>query len=211
MTKSEAIELVMLLRASFHAGGKVSEETAQVYESMILDLDFELAKAAIGRLIQSSKFLPSIAEIREAAREAEHGPRRSGLEAWGDVTRAIRLVGTYRTPVFTDPIVGRAVLAMGWREVCLGDNEPAIRARFIEAYEAMAARGDREAALSPELRLQPAQPVGGHMGGATAERAPLGFRVSGEWEQTGAKSEALPAESRGPLAALLSGIGGRAP
>lgn len=157
MTKAQAIQLVMLVRASFRVGPQMLDETARIYEDMILDLDFELAKAAIGRLIQSSKFLPSIAEIREAARETTQGPARSGAEAWGDVVQAIRLVGAYRSPKFADPIVAHAVASLGWLALCLDDNEPALRARFIEAYEAAAKRERTEQALSPELRLQGSQ------------------------------------------------------
>jgi hypothetical protein len=154
MTKQEVSQVVFMLFAGFpQAHGKDSDERLRVYADMLQDLDFAAARAAVARLLQSSRFLPTIAEVREQAHQLTAGPKRTGLEAWGDVTRAIRYVGSYGVPDFDDPLVAHAVACLGWRELCLGDNEAALRARFIEAYECMADREGREAALSEPLRL----------------------------------------------------------
>lgn len=155
MTNQEVSQIVFMLFAAFpQAEGKQTEERLRLYKLMLVDLDFELAKAAVQRIIQANKFLPTVAEVREAARDLRIGKRRTGMEGWGDVTRAIASVGSYRTPVFDDPVVARVVACMGWRELCLGDNESALRARFIEAYEAIADRDLREEAVSEPLRLK---------------------------------------------------------
>lgn len=154
MTSIEASKVVLMLMAAFPQGERQSDETIRMYEELILDLDFNVAKAAVIRLIQSSKFLPSIAEVRLAARDVTTGLRRTGLEAWGDVTRAIRQVGSYRVPAFADPLVAEAVRSMGWLELCLGDNESALRARFVDAYDAMSRREHSEAAIAEPLRLK---------------------------------------------------------
>ena len=107
---------------------------------MLADLDFELAKRAVTRLIATSKFLPTIAEVRSAATAFELGPVRAGGEAWGDVVAAIRFVGHYGIPKFEDPLVAHCVECLSWRGLCLGENEAADRARFIEMYDAVAER-----------------------------------------------------------------------
>ena len=140
MQRSEAAKLVAMLSAAYRDAA-ISEATAEVYEAMLADLDFEAAKQATQRLICSSKWLPTVAEIRTAAAEVQLGPVRAGGEAWGDVVAAVRKVGSYRpAPTFEDPLVNECVKLMTWRGLCLGDNEAADRAKFVQLYDSLAAR-----------------------------------------------------------------------
>lgn len=65
MKKSEAAELVMMILAAY-PNAKTSSSTSQVYETMLADLDPKTARQAVTALIATSKFVPTIAEIREA-------------------------------------------------------------------------------------------------------------------------------------------------
>jgi hypothetical protein len=140
MQRSETLKLVALLAAAWRDAA-ISDETAGVYSSMLADLDFDVAQQAVHRLINTSKWLPTVAEIRATAADIEHGPVRAGGEAYGDVLAEIRRTGHYGVPRFQDPLVAEAVGIMGWRGLCLGDNEAADRARFIEVYDRLASRG----------------------------------------------------------------------
>lgn len=153
MTKKEAAIVVFEFMASYPNSERIGQATIEAYERHLLDLDLGNARAAVARLAESCKFLPTIAEIRAAARDIRIGSRRTGMEAWGDVTSAIGAVGSYGSPKFKDPCVAHVVRCMGWRELCLGDNESALRARFIEAYDAITDREMREEAVSEPLRL----------------------------------------------------------
>lgn len=156
MTKAEAAKLVGFLLGAFPSAS-VTEKTSLVYEQLLADLDFSAAQLAVNRLARTKRFLPTIAEIREAALEIVHGPKRLGGEAWGDVLAEIRRVGAYDLPRFEDPAVAEAVRLMGWRGLCLGDNETSDRARFVELYEGLQdrARTDVQAghALPPAKGL----------------------------------------------------------
>jgi hypothetical protein len=124
---------------------------------MLADLDYAVANAAAERLIATSKWIPTIAEIREACLAITAGPKVPGGEAWGAVMRAIGRFGAYRTPGvefnLEDPIAQRCVLSLGWRELCLSENAIADRARFIELYDQLATT-TRVAALSEGLPAQ---------------------------------------------------------
>lgn len=63
MNSTEAKHLISLLVAAFPSA-RVGDETVSVYESGIADLGAQETQAAIGELIHSSKFLPSVADIR---------------------------------------------------------------------------------------------------------------------------------------------------
>lgn len=153
MTSTETKKLVAILIASFPAA-KVSLDTVTVYERMLADLDYPAASAAVERLLATSKFLPTVAEIREAALTLYAGETRPGGEAWGDVLKAIRKYGYVRAPGidfhFDDPIIADCVRALNWTELCNSENQAADRARFIELYDKLAASA-RRSQLSESL------------------------------------------------------------
>lgn len=151
MTRPEVAKLVAVLIASFPSA-KPSPQTSQVYEDMLSDLEHGPTNAAIKRLISTARFMPTIGEIRGAVLEAQHGPQRPGGEAWGDVIAAVHKFGVYRTPVFDDPQVERAVKALGWTEICNSENQVADRARFIETYNALSTNIRRELVMPPDVR-----------------------------------------------------------
>lgn len=64
MKPSEAAELVMMLLGAYPTA-KSTAATGHVFESMLADLDVRTAREAVKRLIATSKFMPSVAEIRE--------------------------------------------------------------------------------------------------------------------------------------------------
>jgi hypothetical protein len=137
MTPSEAAKAVAMLQAAYPAA-RWSEPTIELYELMLAPLEFSVARNAVVRIIHSSKFLPTVAEVLEAAVDVSVGPSRNPIDAWGDVGMAIRRIGSYGSPKFEDPLVAECVRIMGWRNLCLGDSsEMADRARFAELYADM--------------------------------------------------------------------------
>lgn len=140
MTPSEAAKLVALLQAAY-PNARWSEGTIGVYEMVLVDQDFNVTGTAIHRLIRSTKFLPTIAEILEVMADIAVGPTRSGVDAWGDVGMAIRRIGSYGLPKFDDPIVAECVKALGWRHLCCGEaSEAADRKNFCDMYNDLARR-----------------------------------------------------------------------
>lgn len=158
MTRSEAAKLVAVLAQAWPRS-PVSVETSKVYEGALMDLSHAEAEAAVSLLLRTSKFLPTIAEIRTAAVDLRRGPVRSGPEAWGDVLGQIRRVGAYGVPKFEDPVTAECVRVLGWRNLCLeGHNDAADRARFCELYGdlALRERTDEVAGLPPRRQLSSA-------------------------------------------------------
>ncbi len=137
MEKHEASQVVALLVASF-PDQKWSDDTLEAYELALSPQPFDVAKAALTRIVAAAKFRPSIAEFLAMCVDVQLGTRKTGIEAWEEVCKAIRLVGQYRVPKFGDPLVQRAMeMIGGWRYVCLSENEASDRARFAEAYDTL--------------------------------------------------------------------------
>lgn len=135
---------------------------AEAYSAGLTDLEFAVARAAVIRVQQTSKWLPTVAEIREAAGVVKYGHTRSGGEAWGDVHIKIRRYGWNRPPgaewQFEDPIVAECVAALGWLDICETAGSAggkADRARFIDMYDILADRQRKDAATRPGVALLP--------------------------------------------------------
>lgn len=149
MTGNEFTELFNLVLAGWPAQRQRLtnadiEAMTWMYGQGLKDLDHALVKRALTRIARTSRFIPTIAEIREAAGIITHGNLRTGVEAWGPVHRAIGTYGSHRTPGvdfrFEDPITTRVVSALGWLDLCASEHDamPHFRARFIDAYEQIA-------------------------------------------------------------------------
>lgn len=165
MTEIEAQKIVTMLVTAYPTtlaklDSEQRSDTRRVYREMIIDIEPQVAAQAVRGLLATSKFLPSIAELREACMIIKYGRRRPGGDAWGDVIKALKRYGYTRTPgrdfQFEDPLVARAVSAFGWSELCGSDNAVADRARFIELYDQLTGnnRSDTQVAAgvtAPEL------------------------------------------------------------
>jgi loader and inhibitor of G40P protein len=148
----DALKAVAVLAAAYpHA--RFSEATVDLWARMLGDIDPHSLALAVERLISTSKFCPSIAEVREAAlgNAVAIGEASAG-EAWAIVLDTISGTGWARAPTFKDPVVWRAVqCTSNWYDLCTSDvsDMPAHRARFQQAYEALQ-RKVRDGLLLPE-------------------------------------------------------------
>ncbi len=177
MTEKEISKLVAVIAAAYPAA-RGDAGTVAIYQRMLADLDFVAARAAVERLLATSKWLPTIAEIREATLAVTAGEARPGGAAWGDVKAAIRRYGYDRRPgvdfYFADPVVLEAVRALGWFELCSSENEVSDRARFIDLYDRLAvdARARQLAGGLPAQReLEESRSALGLAGGGRAGEA----------------------------------------
>lgn len=102
------------------------DETAQVYALMLSDLDPADVFAAVQRLLSGSRFLPTVAEIREQVAEAR-AQLPTAAEAWeivlrGDLANAA-------------PEIQAAARSVGGRHaIATTTNPTAVRAQFDRDY-----------------------------------------------------------------------------
>lgn len=167
MTEQESRQILATLFAAFpvetrNINANEAAAIVGVYRRGLEDLDGQLVASAIDVLTKTVERLPTIAKIRQAVVELQHGYRRPGGDAWGDVVAAIKRHGAARAPgadfSFGDPLVARAVDQMGWRELCLSTNQIADRARFVELYDEYA-HGVRTLAQIAPGATHPALPA----------------------------------------------------
>lgn len=154
-------ELAYILKQLFAAfpGNKASEGTVAVYVKFLQDIPVRELQAVVDQCIVESEFLPTIAKIKEMHRQMTSAvsPDKAA-EGWLSVQRAMRDPATYSPdpegppPKFRDPLVQKAVAALGWHTLRMSENPGTDRAQFIRFYEAFARQAASEERLSSDFK-----------------------------------------------------------
>lgn len=139
---------------------ELTDDRVSIYVKLLADLDAEALIAACQQHIATSKFPPTVAELREACASLTRPALPAWADAWGEVLDAIRRVGYLGRPSFSHPLITQAVQGMGgWKLLCAMEiSETATqRAQFRDMYNAYAGRAARDADLLPAARAIAAQ------------------------------------------------------
>jgi hypothetical protein len=141
-------------------GGTISPTTIQVYSRVLADLSDDVLMAGVVKLLSEATFWPKPSEIRRACLDLVAPAGRTAGEAWAMVVRYRDMAHStwiggkrwIRKPLPVD--VQRAVDAIGGMTYLerVADNDTADRARFLQAYEQLAAREQERARMLPEVR-----------------------------------------------------------
>lgn len=156
MKKTETVQLLAVINAAF-PNMQVTEAMVNLWHELLGDIDFNLAKAAVKKLLLESPYPPTIADIRKQAVEIATPPedRIDAAEAWGEVLRAIRFYGYYRQEEALEsmsPRTAKVVRYMGWQEICLSEEPSVIRGQFLKMYNIVAEREKQERLLPVALK-----------------------------------------------------------
>lgn len=147
--------MTMELSASY-PNWNVTALTNEVYYQDLKDIpaDELLLAARHCRSEAGRKFAPSVGEIRGAVMELRRASMNipSAYDAWQEVLRVISDVGSYGSPEWSSPLIEKVVNSLGWRNLCMSENQVSDRARFLEAYEQLSNRAEKETMLIPEVR-----------------------------------------------------------
>lgn len=146
MQPPDHILAAFTLFGSQYPSWKVSDDTLKSWTALTSDMDpKDLLRASIEHC-RTSKWPPTVAEIRElSVRPSAASP--SPEAAWAEVMGEIRRVGWCGAPKFSTPDIERAARSIGsWKTLCsqTTDQLAANRAHFYRAYEAMARTAKRE-------------------------------------------------------------------
>jgi hypothetical protein len=162
-TKAQISQILGVLGVVYRRQALTTQElklAVPVWHELLGDLDFHLLKAAVHAHCTTSKWFPSVAELRQAAHDlvAPAAEAVTAGEAWAEVKRAIRL-GQHRfqdgQARWSSPLVEAAFNALGgWNyfRTALTDDEMADRAHFTRAYEGLQRRQHDQARMHPAAR-----------------------------------------------------------
>lgn len=123
-----------------------------LYFEALRDLPFAVVATALNQATKVCTFMPKPAEIRKLA----VGDDEDTAElAWQDYKRIAKQAGGYQSPVFEDPALADALVAVfgSWEAACWSDFSPEMwsskRKEFGRVYRAMRTRGEMAAKQLP--------------------------------------------------------------
>lgn len=158
MTRPEFAAVLGYISAA--VGKSATEQQAEVYFDLLGDLPAEILRCAAQRALLEHVYatIPSVAVLRRLAIEtASGGPALTAAEAWGVVRRAMVCFSYMRGQeaiASMPPLVGIAVDAIGWRQMCDSTDTERSFAQFRDAYQQLAQREELEKLLPAPLKQQ---------------------------------------------------------
>lgn len=156
MNRKEIINLLAIATANFpNMQERDMKPTAVLWEKSLSDIDYGTAEKALLKVLSTSRFFPTIAELREAIADITNPRSIDAMEAWGLIGQAIRKYGFYRQAEAVASLpsdVADMVKRFTWRELCLSENIDTIRAQFRMAWETQSKRKKEMNALPVDIR-----------------------------------------------------------
>lgn len=156
MNKKEIINLLAIATANFPSmQERDMKPTAVLWEKSLSDVNYEIAEKALIKVLSTSKYFPTLAEIREAIAQLTTTRTIDAMEAWGLIGQAVKRYGFNRQAeamaMLPDDVV-EMVKRFTWREICYNENPDTLRAQFRMAWDTQSKR-DKEMKLLPlEIR-----------------------------------------------------------
>lgn len=127
-----------------------------VWYELLKDLDYRQASAALQRHMQTSKFPPTIADIRTAVtKPKEEMPE---LGAWALARKAIRCDPDSakeqfdRLPELVQKTIGTPAALTEWGQLPSETVGSVIQSQFLRGYRVQAERQRTDAAVAPKVR-----------------------------------------------------------
>lgn len=130
-------------------------EALELWYGELGDLPFDLLFAALRKWVNTERFPPSIAELRQICAEIVQGKPEDWGEAWKDVVKAIGRYGIYQEDkalASLSPIARQAASRIGWRDICMSENPDTLRAQFRQVFQICQQRDIEDRQLPPALK-----------------------------------------------------------
>ena len=158
MTKEDFKKIALAIKTTFPSSPILqTQEAMDMWYMFLQDLDYKVCQNAILEIISTSKFPPTIAEIREKCSHLTALPVKDWGEAWESVMRSIGRYGQYQAQEALesfDDITRKCVNRIGYVNICISENITADRANFRMIYETEAQRKKTDNQLPLSLRTE---------------------------------------------------------
>lgn len=139
MNSDDKKEFAQIMAATGEVFSKELTKTIMsVYFETLKRYPMDDVRLALGEYMNKGKFFPKPADISEIIAGKEMPIADRALLAWSEVENAIRRVGSWGSPNFTDPITPAAVGQLGsWADLCMTpvDKLQWKQKEFMQAFE----------------------------------------------------------------------------
>lgn len=148
MTQSQQQRFNQIIVTMFGAFGQGSDvERMKVYIQYLQPLGPDALEKVAKKVIAESRYLPTIAELLDAAKSLAGTVNPSSRvkswdEAWGEIERKMYSTSWNEKPQWSTPEIAQAVNNYGWHDLqsCLAENLPTVKAQVRRHYESACER-----------------------------------------------------------------------
>lgn len=158
MQKNEFAVFVASLKTYFPREQNLlpNDRAMELWFRQLKDIPYQVAEAALSKWVATNKWSPSIADIREIAATMTHGELPDWGEGWASLQKAILRHGQYHQRealAELDDLTRDVVERLGYRTLCLSENQQWDMNNFRRLYELLAERRKDEAQVPQEVLL----------------------------------------------------------
>jgi len=158
MTKAETAKLLTLIAANY-SKFDVPDIKVNLWFELLNDLPFNLVQTALKKVMLTSPYPPTIADLRKAAAEiiTPIGETLDAGKAWGEVQKAIQKCGwcdpegAYK---LMSPLTKEVVEQISWQEICSSEETGVIRGQFMKMFNTLADRHKEQKMLPEKLKAE---------------------------------------------------------
>jgi len=131
----------------------VDEKTILAWASVLSDIDAPMIVMALEKWVRDNQKMPTIFDIRNLCGKIPAKPdiNLECTEMWlKEIKREVSRVGYAGAPTFENPTVAKTVELLGWRNLCLQDEDEA-RKSFIYTYKSYREQEESQKKILPAL------------------------------------------------------------
>lgn len=155
MNKQEFARLAMVIKTAYPKDNLIpTKEAMSIWYQMLSDIPYNIAEVALQKWISTSKWAPTIADIREYSSGVSTGTELTWGEAWHEVTTAISKYGYMnedKAMQSLSPLARKTAQTIGYQILCTSENIAVERANFRKCFETFAQREKEDAQLPTAL------------------------------------------------------------
>lgn len=138
MTLEESYTLINFLNM-YYAGFKPTNQKeytlmAKAWQLALGDVEYRKLEEAVVYLVNVLKFKPVPADIREALKHIGQLNIPTPTEAWAEV---VAKANPYQAVKWSNNLIAKAVKIIGYRNICVSENQAVERAHFLKIYQAL--------------------------------------------------------------------------
>ena len=162
MNRDEVVAILGVLKTSyprFYAGMTKEEmySTIDLWNEMFAHENSQLVVMAVKNLINTFKFPPTIADVKEEMYKLTEEERQSPIEIWNLIKKAIRNSGYYsyeefhKLPEIAQKFVGSPNQLKEWA-LDIDFNDGVVKGQFLKQVEILQKRDKEEKMMLPETK-----------------------------------------------------------
>lgn len=150
------IKCIQVLECSYDKFNITSDKTKlMLWYDMLGDRSEVEFMLGVKKYIAANEFPPTIAGINKAIASVLTADTPDGMQGWDELQKSIRKFGMYREEealLSLSSHTRTVVNALGFKNLCISENQMADRAHFVKMYESMTNR-EKDKAVSGDRLL----------------------------------------------------------